>query len=117
MNSTFVKNNMLVNVRVRTNEEDECGVCLTPWCQNDVCGKSMSRTSCCYQGICSACVVKLSVVCGCHESCNQIVFLCPFCRSISRTEPKTIFVGHKRPCKACKELIAPQQESADTQTC
>lgn len=103
--------NGFVDVRVRTREDigDECGVCLSAFCEVEQCNKSGVETTCCLQGICTACVAKLAMRCSCAPDCRQIIFTCPFCRSMSRASALDVFLGTKKTCKSCKE-------NADTTT-
>ena len=96
--------NRFINVRVRTREDvgDECGVCLATFCDDEVCNKTAIQTTCCGQGICAACVSKLATRCTCTDECSQIIYMCPFCRTIARSSALDVFLGTKRPCKACK---------------
>lgn len=100
--------NTFVNVRVRTDEEigNECGVCMYAWCEDDSCGKSIVQTSCCFQGMCASCVVKMSMRCKCTDDCDQVVFICPYCKTLSRADSRTIFLGYKRTCKKCRDSSA-----------
>ena len=101
-------NNTFVNVRVRTDEEigSECGVCFYNWCEDDMCGKSIVQTSCCFQGLCASCVTKMSMRCKCTDDCDQVVFICPYCKTLSRADSRSIFLGHKKPCKKCRDNVS-----------
>jgi hypothetical protein len=98
-------NSAFVNVRVRTSDDfgDECPICMRGWCADDMCSRTMIQTNCCFQFLCANCVTKLSQICKCEDSCNNVVFICSFCRNISKTEPVALLVGNKRHCKKCKE--------------
>ena len=69
------------------------------------------QTSCCLQFFCASCVTKISQKCNCESDCKNVVFICPFCRSISKTETVALFVGNKRPCKKCKDSDKPVEPS------
>ncbi|AGE53597.1 hypothetical protein ATCVGM07011_614L [Acanthocystis turfacea Chlorella virus GM0701.1] len=107
-----------VNVRVRTSDDygEECPVCMRTWCQEDACNRTCVQTSCCLQFFCASCVTKISQKCNCESDCKNVVFICPFCRSISKTETVALFVGNKRVCKKCKNSDKPIEPSpaADT---
>ena len=107
-------NSAFVNVRVRTEEDmgDECGICLRPWCADDVCSRTSSQTNCCLQFICSSCTVKISLRCTCENDCPNVIYICPFCRNISKAEPVTLFLGAKRACKKCRD--SDNEHVADT---
>lgn len=98
-------NSAFVNVRVRTEEDmgDECGICLRSWCMEDICCRTSSQTNCCFQFLCSSCTVKMSLRCTCDENCPNVIYICPFCRNISKSEPVTLFLGAKRVCKKCRD--------------
>ena len=111
--STRVYDRAVVNVRVRTREDvgEDCGVCLAPFCEDDACYKTCVQTTCCLQGMCAGFAAKLVTRCTCTDECRQIVFPCPFCRSIARITAFDAFIGTKRACKACKAV-----EAADAAT-
>jgi hypothetical protein len=98
-------NSAFVNVRVRTTDDigSECGICLKEWCEDDACNRTMTQTKCCIQGACSACITKISMICKCEDNCPNVIFICPFCRNLSKVEPVTLFLGTKRPCKKCRD--------------
>ncbi len=105
--------NGFVDVRVRTREDvgDECGVCLSAFCDSEQCNKSAVETSCCLQGICAACFSTLATRCSCAPVCRQIIFTCPFCRAMSRASALDVFLGIKKTCKSCKENVDPVNTS------
>jgi len=94
-----------VNVRVRTEDDygTECPICMRTWCVDDACNRTMTQTGCCFQFLCASCVTKISQRCLCEDGCKNVVFICSFCRNISRTETVALFVGSKRPCKRCRD--------------
>ena len=105
-----------VNVRVRTSDDygEECPVCMRVWCPEDVCNRTCIQTNCCLQFFCANCVTKISQKCNCESDCKNVVFICPFCRNISKTETVALFVGNKRPCKKCKDADKVPQNDDDT---
>lgn len=114
-------NSAFVNVRVRTQEDfgDECPICLRTWCSEDACNRTMVQTNCCFQFLCAACATKISMICRCEDDCPNIVYICPFCRNITKTVSSTLFVGAKRPCKKCRDsdvavtIESPEEERAE----
>lgn len=106
-----------VNVRVRTSDDygEECPVCMRGWCHDDVCNRTCIQASCCLQFVCASCVTKISQKCNCESDCKNVVFVCPFCRNISKTETVALFAGSKRPCQKCKDCDKVHQHNdADT---
>ena len=105
-----------VNVRVRTSDDygEECPVCMRVWCPEDACNRTCIQTNCCLQFFCANCVTKISQKCNCESDCKNVVFICPFCRNISKTETVALFVGNKRPCKKCKDADKVPQNDDDT---
>lgn len=111
-------NSAFVNVRVRTSDDygEDCPVCMRSWCADDACNRTCIQTACCFQFFCANCVTKISQKCNCEEGCKNVVFICPFCRNISKTETVALFVGNKRPCKKCKDAdvkVAPSPEETN----
>jgi hypothetical protein len=105
-----------VNVRVRTSDDygEECPVCMRSWCHEDACNRTCIQTSCCLQFFCANCVTKISQKCNCESDCKNVVFICPFCRNISKTETVALFVGNKRPCKKCKDSDKVPQDDGES---
>lgn len=104
-----------VNVRVRTMDDygAECPICMRNWCSEDACNRTCIQTNCCYQFLCASCVTKISQRCRCEDGCKNVIFICSFCRNISKTETVALFVGSKRPCKKCRDsdiATSPLQE-------
>ena len=110
-------NQAFVNVRVRTSDDygEECPICMRGWCADDACNRSCIQTNCCFQFLCASCVTKISQRCRCEDGCKNVIFICSFCRNISKTETVALFVGSKRPCKKCKDsdvhVTSPEEES------
>lgn len=104
-----------VNVRVRTEDDygKECPICMRGWCVDDMCERSCIQTRCCLQFACSKCIIKISQRCACEDDCKQVVFMCPFCRSISKTESIALFLSTKRTCKKCKDSDLKQSPSPE----
>jgi hypothetical protein len=65
-------------------------------------------------------VTKISQRCRCEENCKNVVFICSFCRAISKTDTIALFVGSKRPCKRCRDadthITSPTEEEAEEET-
>jgi hypothetical protein len=59
------------------------------------------------------------MICRCEDDCPNIVYICPFCRNITKTVSSTLFVGAKRPCKKCRDsdvavpIESPEEHDAE----
>lgn len=72
---------------------EDCGICCRSFCLTDVCGSTKTRTSCCGQHICCACVVRNAMPCSCKHRCREVVTVCPFCRRICRISSLAIYLA------------------------